>query len=267
MITSSGERARVADFWDEVLAGWVPGHGHLMPPLDRWCESYKGQGDGVVDLDHYPDPYIGDLRGLNGEPRLVFLGLNPGIGYDSLQGDHGTWTKRIRAAGYSRCFERSPAEDPVSWKALHKGKESAYWRNLTRFARRWLDDPHVGVDQLLNFELYPWHSKKVVGRMRPPVDLVDDFIWKPVQEVPVDEVFAFGRGWLDVCRDLDLEEIATWGPETAPVPGSTMKHWRVSLFRLPSEQVVVVSSQMGSGSPPGLERTKLLKEVAADHRS
>ena len=39
------------------------------------------------------------------------------------------------------------------------------------------------------------------------------------------------------------------------------------LFRLPSEQLVVVSIQMGSGSPPGLERVKLLKEVVADHRS
>ena len=101
--------------------------------------------------------------------------------------------------------------------------------------------------------------------MRPPLDVIDEFVWQPVQEVPVGEVFAFGRVWLDVCRDLELPEISTWGPDTSPVPGSTMKHWRVSLFRLPSDQLVVASSQMGSGAPPGLERVRLLKELRATH--
>jgi hypothetical protein len=220
-----------------------------------------------VDLDHYPDPYIGDLRGSREEPRLVFLGLNPGIGYDELQGDEGVWTRRIRDAGYSRCFERSPAEDPSTWQQLHNGRDSAYWRNVITFARRWLDDPTVGVQHLLNFEIYPWHSRKVAGRMQPPAHLIDEFIWKPVEEVPVREVFAFGRVWLDVCRQLGLTELATWGPETERVPGSAMSHWRVSLFQRNPGQLIVASSQMGSGAPPGAERVNLLRKVVADHQS
>lgn len=259
-------RAQVADFWDEVLDGWHSGPEHLVAPLDRWHNSYQGKGDGRVDLDHYPDPYVGDLRGERGEPRLVFLGLNPGIGYDQLQGDEGTWTRRIRRLGYSRCFERSPAEDSVTWKQMHGGKESAYWRNVIRFAGRWVDDPEVGVHDLLNLELYPWHSRKIVGAMRPPPDLVDDLVWKPVQEAPVGEIFAFGRAWLDVCRNLGLEEVCTYGPDTEPVPGSPMQHWRVSMFRLDSGQLVVASSQMGSGSPPGPERVRLLQDLVAHHR-
>lgn len=264
-MTAKSHRARVADFWDHVLAGWHPGDAHLTPTLMRWYASYAGQSDGAVDLSHYPDPYVGDLRGLRAEPRLVFLGLNPGIGYDRLQGDSGTWTERIRRVGYSHCFERSPAEDADTWKAMHGGKESVYWRNVVRFAQRWLDDTDVEVSDLLNLELYPWHSKKITGTMRPPVDLIDDLVWQPVQEITVNEVFAFGRVWLDVCRDLDLEEIGTWGPDTEPVPGSTMRHWRVSLFRLPSGQLVVASSQMGSAAPPGAERTAVLKRLVAAH--
>jgi hypothetical protein len=265
-MVARSHRTRVADFWDDVLAAWQPGDAHLVPPLDRWRASYRGTGDGAVNLSDYPDPYVGDLRGLRGEPRLVFLGLNPGIGYDSLQGDAGAWTERIRQVGYSRCFERSPAEDAATWKAMHKGKESAYWRNVIRFAQRWLGEPDVGVADLLNFELYPWHSRRIVGSMRPPTDLIDDYVWKPVREVPVGEVFAFGRVWLDVCRDLELEEIGTWGPDGEPVPGSTMRHWRVSLFRLSPEQVVVASSQMGTGSPPGVERVRLLKDLVSSEQ-
>lgn len=260
-------RDRVADFWDEVLARWHPGDAHLVPPLGRWHDSYAGLGEGRVDLDHYPDPYVGDLRGVRSEPRLVFLGLNPGIGYDALQGDAGVWTRRIRDQGYSRCFRRSPAEDPDTWKAMHGGKESAYWRNVIRFAQRWVDDPTASVSDLLNLELYPWHSKKIAGTMDPPRELIDRFVWQPVQEVPVQEVFAFGRAWLDVCRDLGLEELATYGPDTEPVPGSAMNHWRVSLFRLPSGQLVVASSQMGSGAPPGAERVRLLRDLVSSNRS
>lgn len=264
-MAAESHRARVADFWDDVLADWHPGDAHLTPSLMRWYKSYAGKGDGAVDLSHYPDPYVGDLRGLRGEPRLVFLGLNPGIGYDALQGDTGTWTKRVRQVGYSHCFVRSPAEDAVTWKAMHGGKESIYWRNVVRFAQRWLDDNVVGVGDLLNLELYPWHSRKITGTMSPPVDLIDALVWQPVQEIPVNEVFAFGRVWLDICRDLKLDEIGTWGPDTKPVPGSTIRHWRVSLFRLPSGQLVVTSSQMGSASPPGAERTIALRELVAAH--
>jgi hypothetical protein len=257
-------RERVADFWDDVLADWRPGEAHLTGDLCRWHDSYVGRGDGAVDLAHYPDPYIGDLRGIRAEPRLVFLGLNPGVGYDSLQGDDGIWTNRVRDVGYSRCFERSPAEDPATWIGLH-GKQSVYWRNVITFARRWVDDSSVGVEDLLNLELYPWHSKRIVGTLRPPVDLVQKYVWDPVQEVPVDEVFAFGRAWFDVCRGMELPEIAEWGPDTTPVPGYDMPHWRVSFFRLPSDKLVVVSSQSGSASPPGPDRTVTLKRLVADH--
>jgi hypothetical protein len=265
-MTTHGARERVADFWDDVLSEWRAGDEPRSSPLDKWCASYRGTGDGRTDLAHYPDPYIGDLRGVRAEPRLVFLGLNPGIGYDCLQGDDGVWTRRIREAGYSRCFERSPAEDPASWVARH-GKQSTYWRNVITFARRWLDDQAVDVGDLLNLELYPWHSKRIVGTMRPPIEVIQEYVWDPVQEVPVDEVFAFGRVWIDVCRDLELEEVGTWGPGTEPVPGSTMDHWRVSLFRLSSGQLVVASSQKGSAAPPGAPRVGLLKQLIAGHRT
>ena len=82
-------RQAVADFWDDVLTDWLEGGDALSPPLDRWNANYAGTGKGAVDLDHYPDPYVGDLRGVHAEPRLVVLGLNPGIGYPALQARDG----------------------------------------------------------------------------------------------------------------------------------------------------------------------------------
>jgi hypothetical protein len=72
-----------------------------------------------------------------------------------------------------------PGRDPATWKALHR-KESAYWPNIVRFARRWLNDETAGVGDLLNLELYPWHSKWIAGTMRPPLDVLEEFVWDPV---------------------------------------------------------------------------------------
>lgn len=255
-------RTEVADFWDDVLARWLAGHDHLVPPLPEWLASYQGKGDGAVDLAHYPDPYVGDLRGFNHEPRLVLLGLNPGIGYDSLQAPDGLWAERVRREGYSHCLQRSPAEDPDAWIDLH-GKPSVYWHRLIRFARRWLDDPAAGVHDLLDFELYPWHSRKIQGPMKPPAHILQRFVWEPSQEVTTSVVFAFGRPWFALCDDLGLPVIERYGGPD----GKPLKHWagdwRVHFFELPSRQVAVVSSQLGYAGPPGDERTKELKELVA----
>ena len=257
-------RTEVADFWDEVLDGWRPGEDHLdTDPLGKWFASYQGTGPGAVDLRHYPDPYIGDLRGIHHEPELVLLGLNPGIGYDSLQGDDGLWTKRIKNESYSKCLQRSPAEDPASWQALH-GKKSAYWARLINFARRWSQRQDAGVHEILNFELYPWHSPRVTGPMIPPADILDRFIWAPAQEVATPAVFAFGAPWFKICDDLDLPVVAQYGQGGTPLPAPAPWHWRVCCYRLPSRQLAVVSAQQGYAGPPGGPGVEILRRIVAD---
>jgi len=184
-------RERVADFWDDVLARWIDGREHLRPPLPDWLASYSGTGKGAVDLSHYPDPYVGDLRGATHDPRLVVLGLNPGKGHPPLQGQGGLWTERIAQVGYSQCFNRSPAEDPEAWIQEH-GKPSPYWRNLISFGKRWTNNSDFDVHGILNCELYPWHSDAVTAPMIPPSSIIDRFIWKPCQEIDTQAVFAFG---------------------------------------------------------------------------
>ena len=251
-------REHVADFWDGVLAEWLRGSDALRPPLDAWIASYHGTGAGAVDLSHYPDPYVGDLRGTGREPRLVVLGLNPGIGYDSLQSRDGTWAERIRQQGYSRCSSRSPAEDPETWVALH-GKESRYWANLVRFAQRWLGDPRADVGDILNFELYPWHSAKVTGPMQPPPALLREFVWDPIAEIDTQQVFAFGADWFGVCEDLGLPCLAKYGAGRPFPSGATYQDWRLGIYELPSGQHVVVSAQPGYAGPPGLPRLEVMR--------
>jgi hypothetical protein len=257
-------RARVADIWDDVLADWLSGREHLSASLARWRASYQGTGKGAVDLEHYPDPYVGDLRGVEHEPRTVLLGLNPGVGYDSLQSMNGLWAQRIARSGYSYCFRRSPEEDPKAWRELH-GKRSRYWLHRVLFAQRWLNDQHASVRDILNFELYPWHSYKVNAPLLPPPDLIEKFVWEPVRELAVPEVFAFGAPWFQACQGLGLHPLALLGPPGQPITPEA-PHWRLGFFELSHRQVVVVSSQPGYAGPPGSERLTQMRVLLNETR-
>ena len=250
-------RERVADLWDEVVANWRPGQDVWPGPLDDWFKSYRGRGSAAVDLDQYPDPWVGDLRGLVREPRVVVLGLNPGIGYEELQGPNGTWTKRVLDTGYSHCLHRSPPEDPAAWIPVHK-RPSVYWVRVEHFARRWLGDTSAGHRDLLNFELYPWHSPKLTGGLASPPAIVREFVLDPVAEIAVPQVFAFGAAWFKVAAGLALPILASWETNRGDWPPE-FTGWRVGVFGLPSGQQLVVSSQPGTGAPPSQAKVEALR--------
>ena len=257
------ERARIADFWDNVLDLWIRGEDVMsLDPLARWAGAYAGSGDGAVDLRHYPDPYVGDLRGETHSARLVLLGLNPGIGFDELQARDGIWAKRVTETGLSRCFARSPAADPETW-LKYRGKPSRYWENAIRFGRRWLEDDRVGVHDILNLELYPWHSNRMTAAMRVPSDIVAKYVFAPIAETDVPTVFAFGVAWFEVASSLGLHLLASPTSVELGMPPSDRSNWRVGVFQLSKRQRLLVSSQSGYSGPPGANRIIALRSILA----
>ena len=245
-------REHVADFWDAYFEAWLSGLEPEMDPLPRWKASYHGSGAAAVQEEFSADPYTGDLRGDQISPRLVLLGLNPGIGYAELQGRRplGTWMQRIAASSYSRCLNRFPYGDPA-WRELH-GKESTYWQRMVAFAARWTGDDQLSASAILDMELYPWHSRALASAtLRPPSDVIDAFIWKPIAEVDVETVFAFGKPWRSVADGLSLSVLAHYLPEQL---GAAAMKWNVVVYSLPSGQRLVVNWQQGNSTPPGPTR-------------
>jgi hypothetical protein len=259
----SVERHRVADFWDQAIADWIEERAEHDPKLARWRSTYEGSGKGELVLSQYADPFAGDLRGETEEPRIVTLGINPGVGYDELQGRKGLWTSAIASSSYSRVLHRNPSIDVDNWLRLH-GKKSPYWNKLVWFGRRWLDSPDLGADAFLNFELYPWHSLAFKGRFRPDADLTNEFVFKPIGEVDVPIVFAFGAGWFNIADQLRLPLVRRYTDEELQTHRRGHTNWRVALHDLGNGQSLLISSQSGSGSPPGAERLKLLRILLAD---
>jgi hypothetical protein len=203
-------RSEVADFWDRAVEEWLHTSDsdwlqrlrrRQNDDLARWFSSYDGAGRGAIELSHGLEAFAGDLRGIRNEPRIVTLALNPGVGYDRLLSRDGIWSRRCGVESYSRCFTRSPPAAPDEWYECHR-KTSHFWDVLIQFTRRWLNDPKAGVRDILNFELYPWHSSSKSGGISTPPDLVSRYILQPITEIEVTHVFAFGADWFEVAKNL-----------------------------------------------------------------
>ena len=128
-------RLEVADFWDAYLARWLTGDENLRAPLDSWFEAYTGQ----LDLWAYPDPFVGNLRGVadRPEPKIVVLGVNPGGADRGFQDRGGLWANKVLHHGLSRCFERhpeGPSPEEAQWRVVH-GRRSRHWVNVMWFVR------------------------------------------------------------------------------------------------------------------------------------
>jgi hypothetical protein len=206
-----------------------------------------------VVTDASPEPYIGPLAKRFGAPRLIALGLNPGPADLRFQGHDGLFSREIADGRYSDWAVTAPYLCGP-WRDDHR--HNPYHERLLRFARRWTEDDTVKSHDILVFEMFPWHSDRVTAPICPDPSVIDRFIWKPLAEIGIDDVFAFGAPWSQLARELGLtsdeEKIAL-----------TVKSRRVETFRLPSGQRLIISWQPGYSGPPGPSDVRALREALA----
>lgn len=250
------ERRRVADFWDGVIAQWLEGGDPMPDPLPFWFQSYRGRGIGQVTREAFAEPWIGPILG---QPSLVVLGLNPGRAYLDFQKRSGLFAQEIRElGGFTRWAATAPYSRPP-WTS--KIGPNQYHDRRVEFARRFYADEAIDAKRVLAVELYPWHSTKWSGKFYPPRDVLNTMVWAPLEELDIDEVFAFGRTWERVAEALGLRLEEHLGEGGKPM-GSHVASRRVLTYRMPSgRQRLVVSSQGGYAGPPDACDTRRLREI------
>jgi hypothetical protein len=254
-------RQRVTDFWDEHIEAWLRGHDPMPEPLPAWFGSYRGIGDGVVARDGLPEPYLGGLL-TDPAPRTLLLGLNPGAYVAAFQARNGIFAKEIDQHGSYHAWAASGPYHRSPWTIHHGGNR--YHRARLAFTRNWLQDPTADYRDLLIFECFPWHSTKITAPMQPPPEVIDEFVWQPIAELPAAEVFAFGRPWNDVALALRLPVVAKLGLGGTDY-GSHVPSRAVRVYALTSGQRLVVEWRAGSAGPPCAAETELLRATLAGH--
>ena len=208
-----------------------------------------------MEWDALPEPFLGRLTQ---QARVVFLALNPGRADLAFQGRNGMFAEEIRQA-------RSYAAWAASWPYLRdpwvatKGKNRHHSTRL-QFARTWVGDPHVDHSAMVSFELYPWHSTAVTGRMRPDRGVIEEFVWRPVAELAA-PVFAFGAPWSVILEhDLGLEVVDRLGPGGRTY-GSAVPSRGVAVLKGGNGVTVIAEKHTGSAGPPSRQETALLRQA------
>lgn len=227
----------------------MSGQDPLPDPLPRWFASYAGNGRGAVTRDGFAEPYQGDLLGKTHQPSLVVLGLNPGRFVPAMQSRDGVFVREIadqHGGNYSGWAASAPYTRDA-WTSRYG--RNRYVAGRITFTGRWLGITDPVPNDLLVFELYPWHSAGVTGRMRPPADVVDEFVWQPISEVDSEFVFGFGREWDAAASALGLRCVRTLGAGGEDY-GSHVRSREVRLYALPSGQRLVIEWHAGSAGPP-----------------
>jgi len=251
-------RGLVAAFWDRHVGAWLAGEDPMLDPLPRWFASYAGAGVGRVTRDGFPEPYLGDLLGGAATPRLVILGLHPGEYAPRFQARDGLFAEEIRRyGGYSSWARTEPYLRPP-WTEL--AGPNPFSRERLTFTRRWLKDSTATSDDMLIFEAYPWHVTTATAAMCPPADIVEEFVWQPIAELPVQDVFAFGRAWDNVAKSLDLPLAAALGAGGRDY-GSVVASRAVRVYELLAGQRLIVEWHQGSAGPPSESEVALLGQA------
>lgn len=245
----------VVEMWDIVVANFLAGGPAVPPELQSWHSSYSGTGRGAVELAAFPEPFLGSLV----QPKAVFLALNPGEAHLDFQGREGTFAKDIHEKGsYSAWAASWPyLRDP--WVA-EKGKNRHHSSRL-QFMRNWFDDLQLPFSAMVGFELYPWHSKGVTGRMCPDKGIVDEFVWGPVAELGA-PVFAFGAPWFPILESIPgLRVVVRLGSGVGETPyKSSVASRSVMVLKSENDVAVIVEKHSGSAVPPTREETVRLRE-------
>lgn len=244
-------RGRLSRLWDAEIARFLEGDTSVSPELLPWFESYSGRGDGTVDTKAFPEPFLGPLMG---RPKAAFLALNPGQVYERFQYPGGVFVKELEQTTYTEWAAR--------WRYLDSDHEVVgglrFHGIRLRFLRGFLDDASLGPEDMLAFELYPWHSKKVTAAMAPDPQTIERFILEPIAESGAGFIFGFGSPWFRILEELGCEEICRLG-EGGDAYATSVKSRIVRVFEGTGGAKVVIEKHMGGAGPPSVSETELLR--------
>ena len=105
-IVAAKARHRVIEFWDEHVRQWLGSGSDARSAAQVVCQIRRFR-PGIVTRDGFVEPYLGTFLGLEREPQLVIMGLNPGTSTrfiardglfaDEIRDEYGSYSAWVRS--------------------------------------------------------------------------------------------------------------------------------------------------------------------------
>lgn len=242
-------------FWDIAIAEFLDGGSCVPQGTEEWRASYEGSGLGEVEERAFPEPYGGPILS---SPQAVFLNLNPGQANLDFQGRDGLFAGEIRELGSFSAWAATVPYFRGPWETTLGRNQHAYSR--LRFMQRWFENPDLTPQQMVSFELFPWHSARVTAAMNPDPSIIEEFVWGPLSGIGDPVIFAFGAPWFRFLPALGVETLGLLGHGGIEY-GSEVKSRSVLVGRTARGSLVIAEKHMGSAGPPRETETARLREA------
>jgi hypothetical protein len=263
---------RLSLMWDEVVARFIDGAAPWTEELRPWLYAYRGSTpDTKMVDDAIPEPFTGRL---DRKPKAILLALNPGNAFmgaqtwmgkqpmPDLQSRQGRFAQEIKECNGSYT---TWARGPFDWPALNGGSKHPFVTSRMRFANDWVLDDTVQPDEVVWFDLYPWHSKSWSSIDVRPADvrnLIDKYVAQPIAALDSNWTFAFGKPWFDVLPAIGFDKVLE-------ISGANGDSWE---NQTPSRIVAVFVSRIsacrviamrhsGSAGPPKQSEVASLRKL------
>lgn len=252
---------RLALMWDEVVRGFLEGDPAWTPELRPWVDAYRSGTPATKRVDDaIPEPFNGRL---DRKPRAIMLALNPGnafMGAESwmgrqpmpdLQSRQGRFAQEIRECNHSYT---KWARRPFDWPTLNGGSPHPFVTSRMRFVNDSISGESVEPDEVVWFDLYPWHSKSwssINVRDAAAQNLIGMYVAQPIAALNSDWTFAFGKPWFDVLPVIGFEKIAEIGGDRSDRWENQTPSRRVGVFASRDLGCQIIAMRhSGSAGPP-----------------
>jgi hypothetical protein len=263
---------RLSSTWDGVVQNFLAGGLPWNEELEPWVRAYTGKSVTTKIADSaIPEPFNGHL---NRKPKAVLLALNPGQAFlgngerwmgkqlmPDLQSRQGKFARDIEQCGGSYT---TWAQQPFDWPELNGGSPHPFVTARMRFVNDWLAPELVEPDEVVWFDLYPWHSKSwsSIDVRSPEVrHLIDLYVAQPLAALEA-PAFAFGKPWFDVLPAIGFEMVKEFGgPDNDSWVNQTPSR-RVGLFENAGNGCRVIAMRhSGSAGPPKQSEVPSLRDL------
>jgi hypothetical protein len=259
--------------WDDVVGNFIQGDPPWTMELQPWVDAYRGSTPATKMVDQaMPEPFNGRL---DRKPKAILLALNPGNAFmgnetwmgkqlmPDLQSRHGKFAFQINEecdGSYTKW-----ARQPFDWPALNGGSPHPFVTSRMRFVNDWISGETVEPDEVVWFDLYPWHSKSwssIDVRHADVQNLIDQYVAQPIAALGSDWVFAFGKPWFEVLPRIGFDRVVEVGGAGTDLWDNQTPSRRVGVFenRISGCRVVAMRHS-GSAGPPKQSEVPSLRNL------
>lgn len=96
--------------------------------------------------------------------------------------------------------------------------------------------------------------------MKPPPEIIAEYVIQPIAELPTPDVFAFGKPWNQLALTMDLPLVEALG-RGGDDYGSQKPSRAVRIYELPHGQRLIVEWHGGGFGPPSESETGILRKA------